>query len=257
MKVQSIIGLGTIAISLFFFSACSTDNYDGPETMFTGRLLVVNEPLHIYENPTQEESMFQLYQDGYDKHTAIYVHVNQNGEFSARLFNGEYKMIPVSQKYLWEWTGWENKKEDGSPDTIRFTLKGNKQMDIQVTPFFKFKNVSARIDGENVTADFQVEQLNSDYEVSTVYLMANVNRYFGKLSDLRKSTTKVSLDETMNLSIPLSSYYSDSYFKNNYRKYIFVRLAMLLKKQSGYYLYSDVYRVDIPDEVYQKFRPGE
>ena len=223
MKVQSIIGLGTIAISLFFFSACSTDNYDGPETMFTGRLLVGNEPLHIYENPTQEESMFQLYQDGYDKHTAIYVHVNQNG----------------------------------SPDTIRFTLKGNKQMDIQVTPFFKFKNVSARIDGENVTADFQVERLNSDYEVSTVYLMANVNRYFGKLSDLRKSTTKVSLDETMNLSIPLSSYYSDSYFKNNYRKYIFVRLAMLLKKQSGYYLYSDVYRVDIPDEVYQKFRPGE
>ena len=108
-----------------------------------------------------------------------------------------------------------------------------------------------------MTADFQVEQLNSDYEVSTVYLMANVNRYFGKLSDLRKSTTKVSLDETMNLSIPLSSYYSDSYFKNNYRKYIFVRLAMLLKKQSGYYLYSDVYRVDIPDEVYQKFRPGE
>ena len=194
MKVQSIIGLGIIAVSLFFFSACSTDNYDGPETMFTGRLLVGNEPLHVYENPTQEESMFQLYQDGYEKNDPISVFVGQDGTFSALLFDGEYRLTTRDGNGPWV----------NNHESVTVNLKGHTEVNLEVTPYFMISNEQLSVTGSAMNASFMINRIVPDAKISRVMLLLSKTQFADDVNNLYRQDFSDVVPGSVNLSADIS-----------------------------------------------------
>ena len=72
-------------------SSCGLDNYDAPESLLQGKIVYQGRPLGL--RSTSGAIQLQLYQDGYAKRDPIPVYVNQEGEFSAKLFEGDYKLV--------------------------------------------------------------------------------------------------------------------------------------------------------------------
>ena len=72
-------------------SSCGYDNFDEPETTFTGSVRYKGESLQL--RGTSGAVCVQLYQVGFPLKSPINVYVNQDGKFSARVFKGHYKLV--------------------------------------------------------------------------------------------------------------------------------------------------------------------
>ena len=80
------------AVFSIVFTSCEIDNFSAPESMLSGTVTYNGEAVGVRTNGTQLE----LWQDGYALDEKIAVHIAQDGTYSARLFNGEYKMVRLS-----------------------------------------------------------------------------------------------------------------------------------------------------------------
>ena len=134
-KIFSVLLLGAM-----MFTSCMKDNYDAPESMLTGRVMYNGEALQLRGN---EAVQLQLYQHGYAKHDPINVYVNQDGMYSASLFNGEYQMITKSGNGPWTSEG---------RDTINVTVAGNTVQDVEVTPYYLVRDAQMTLEGNKVNA---------------------------------------------------------------------------------------------------------
>ena len=125
--MKKIIYLAICALALTF-AACEYDNYDEPGSRFSGRILYNGEQLGFGYN----EVYIELWEQGnWQLKEAIRVNVNIDGTFSQVLFDGDYKMvIPKSARpFLVE------------QDTVLLKIRGSKEMDIEVTPYYTIENV--------------------------------------------------------------------------------------------------------------------
>lgn len=145
---------------LFLFGACKKDNRDAPDSVISGRVIVSNtkQPVGVATNGTQLE----LWQSGYDLYQKIPVYINHDGTFSARLFDGTYKLVRLSGA---PWAA-------NTSDTIVVNVKGSTSLDVPVDPFFT-------IGSENFTFN------KADTSITAVFSVA---RY-----DASKTSDKVSL----------------------------------------------------------------
>lgn len=126
----------TLCAFALVFTACEYDNYDEPSSHFHGRILYNGEPLGFGYN----ECYIELWEQGdWALKAAIRVNVNIDGTFSHVLFDGDYKMvIPSSVRPF--------KMEQ---DTVLVQLRGDQQMDLNVTPYFTIENVQYRYNESN------------------------------------------------------------------------------------------------------------
>src|SRR3990170_6488215 len=92
-----LLACGAIIIS------CKKDNYDEPSATLTGRLVYQGQPIGGLE---KEQVPFELYQFGFGKVGPIGSSFTQEGNFSALLFDGTYKLIvPNGQgPFMWKKT---------------------------------------------------------------------------------------------------------------------------------------------------------
>lgn len=163
LKINSIVYL----VVLFGLASCGIDNFDDPDTYFSGRVVYEGEPLQVRHG----EVSFQLWQPGYGDPGAIGVLVDQDGSFSARLFDGAYKLVFTDNAGPFRT---ETISEE-QLDTIFFTLEGDKTMDVEVTPYYTVRNAQFSLSGNTVQASCSVEQVITgeeakDVERVTLYL---------------------------------------------------------------------------------------
>ncbi|MFB6320554.1 DUF3823 domain-containing protein [Saccharicrinis sp. FJH54] len=249
-------------VSILFYN-CEVDNYAPPKAILQGKLMVGDKPLQ-----TQEGYMFELWQPQYTNPNKINVHINQDGEFNALLFDGYYEIIPGGESLNapWIWSGWENTTAEGIPDTIAFNLSGEKALEVQVIPYYEFKTISFSFEDNYLIAAVEIEKLVNDTDIPDgenatkvlgVALNIGLNVTYDPSSPIaskRGSVNRpVDISSPLELKIDMAKYYSSTYTASNYRKYLFARLSIKTNKSNDVLLFSNVIKVDIPDEVYNLY----
>ena len=141
-KICSVFILATLVLT-----SCRKDNYDEPESFIKGRVVYQGEPLQLRGN---EAVRLQLYQRGYEKHDPVDVFVNQNGEFSICIFDGQYQLITKAGNGPWTSEG---------RDTIEINLRGTAVQDVEVVPYYLVDNAQITRNGNQINASFDVNKI--------------------------------------------------------------------------------------------------
>ena len=148
MKLQLIIILGVLSSFLY---SCGLDNYDAPGSVLEGRLVYNGEPINVSYN----DVTFQLWEPGWQKKAEINVAVDQDGSYSALLFNANYKLIIPSNQGPFR----SKPNAESASDTILVNLSGNKVLDIEVEPYYMIRNPLFTAAGRVVTGTFKADKI--------------------------------------------------------------------------------------------------
>ena len=157
MKIKFII-LITAAASMLL-SACEYDNFTPPESTLSGKVVYQGKAVSVRNNGPQLE----LWQDWFALRDRIIVNFNQDGSFSAKVFNGKYKLVrgraeaPLLQQ---------------ATDTITVNVNGNTNIDIPVTPYFNITNETYTKSGNTISAKFVIDKVvpTANVELVRLYL---------------------------------------------------------------------------------------
>ena len=171
MKIIS--NIFSLVLLLVLFTGCGKDNYDAPESKLVGKVTYQGQALNL--RGTGEAIQLQLYQDGYEKHDPISVFVGQEGEFSALLFNGEYKLVTRDGNGPW------------------MNRNGHSEVNIEVTPYFMISNEQLAVSGTTMTASFTINQIVSTATINKVMLILSKTQFADDVNNVfRKDITEVS-----------------------------------------------------------------
>src|SRR5665648_85793 len=183
MKLKLMISLGVICT---FLASCGKDNYDEPGSKLEGKLIYNGEAINVSYN----DVTLQLWEPGWQKKAEINVAVDQDGSYSALLFNANYKLIiPSNQGPFMSKTN----AETGS-DTILVKLNGSQVLDIEVEPYYMIRNPLFTVAGRVVTGTFKAEQIISGTNAKNI---ERVNLYVNKTQfvDFRSNVNKIYKEE--------------------------------------------------------------
>jgi hypothetical protein len=161
-----------VILSIFIsFYSCKKDNYAPPGTFLKGALMYKGDSINVERNQVP----FQLYQYGFGKVGPISGTFEQNGSYSALLFNGNYKLIiPNGQgPFLWK------QDASGNVDSLAITLNGDQTVNLEVTPYYMVRNAQFSYSSSDsmVTATFKAEKIITD---STAKDIERVSLYINK-----------------------------------------------------------------------------
>lgn len=106
---------------VFTLTACEFDNFDEPASFLTGNVVYNGKPVGVRSGGTRLE----LWQYGYALRNKIDIEISQDGTFSARLFDGNYKLVRLSG------APWANQT-----DSIDVKVSGNTKLDVPVVPYY-------------------------------------------------------------------------------------------------------------------------
>jgi len=157
--MKTKIYLSAILALFTMFYGCEKDNFDPPASMLTGKVVYQNQPVGIRSSAAQLE----LWQYGFKLRNKIAIYIDQDGTYSAALFNGDYKLVRLAG------APWENQT-----DTINVTVKGSTVVDVPVVPYFILNNVNIQKGTGIITATLTVQK------VSTTKNLELVRLYLGK-----------------------------------------------------------------------------
>ncbi|WP_346239203.1 DUF3823 domain-containing protein [Niabella insulamsoli] len=160
MKMINIMKLLLAVGIMSSFYACEKDNYDAPASEFKGRIVYQGEPINVeYGQVT-----FELWQPGFGRNGSINVTIDQDGDFSSLLFNGDYKLVftPNQGPFYWR------RNSGGTVDTIAVNISGSKTMDIEVTPYYMIRNAQITNAAKVVTATCSLEKVITDANAKNV-----------------------------------------------------------------------------------------
>jgi hypothetical protein len=233
--MKTISNYSMLSLLVLVLGACSYDNYEAPGSMFEGNLVYAGTPLNL----DSRNVYMELWEPGWAKKSKIDIHVGQNGAFSALLFDGDYKlfirrnsvpfMAPVN--------------DQTNSDTIQVEIRGNKKMDISVTPYYLVKNASITNAGKTVNASFGIEKVITDANQKDV---ERVTLYINKVN-LVSADTKIgeaSLnggDITDPNDIQLTTQIPDM---TPAQPYVYARVGIKLAGVD-YLIYSEVVKLDL------------
>src|SRR5688572_1503803 len=144
MKNNSLFLLLIVAA----LAGCKKDNREPPKSVLSGVVVVdgTKQPVGIASNRVQLE----LWQSGYALFQKIPVYIDQDGSFSANLFNGQYKLVRLNGG------PWAN-----NSDTINVDINGAANVEVPVRPFFT-------VGTETITFNKADTSLTSTFNVSRV-----------------------------------------------------------------------------------------
>lgn len=140
--------------------SCENDNYEEPQSMLQGRIVYKGEALPMGYN----EVNFQLWEPGWQLRSPINVRVDQDGSFSAMLFDAQYKLViqPAQGPFR------TIKDATTQSDTMVVQLKGSKVLDIEVMPYYMIRNPQVTASGRSLTANFKLEKIINDVNARNV-----------------------------------------------------------------------------------------
>ena len=141
-------------------TSCEFDNYEEPKSTLQGRLVYKGEPINVSYNDVS----FQLWEPGWQKKTPINVAVDQDGSYSAVIFNASYKLI--IQSFQGPFKSVTN--DVTKSDTILVNVKGNQTLDIEVLPYYMIRNPQLTGSSGKTTATFQLEKIITGLDAKDV-----------------------------------------------------------------------------------------
>ncbi len=194
-------------------SGCEKDNRTEPKSVLKGRVVFEGQPVGVRSNGVQLE----LWQKGYQLFTKIPVHINQDGTFSASLFDGNYKLVRLRGNGPWT----------DNTDSIDVELKGSKEIDVPVNPYFVFKNEAYSKGEGKVSATFNIQQIAAGQTLERVNLyigttmIVDPNNNVGNAQEVAANLTDLSKPVTLTVNIPAA---------HASRAYIYARIGV---KTSG------------------------
>jgi Protein of unknown function (DUF3823) N-terminal domain/Domain of unknown function (DUF3823_C) len=154
-----------ISLLIIFIFSCKKDNAKEPGSFLTGHLVYQGDTIQVERNQVP----FQIYQYGFGKTGAINGTFEQDGSYSAVLFDGDYKLIiPTGQGPF---------VSSAASDSLSITLKGSQSVDIDVTPYYMIRNAQITASAGNVSATFKAEKIITD---STAKDIERVSLYVNK-----------------------------------------------------------------------------
>jgi hypothetical protein len=245
MKLKShYILLATISVILF---ACSLDNYSAPGFSFTGRIVYQGVPIDVQNsagsNIDNANIYFYLYEPGWKKTgMPIKTVVSQDGSFSSLLFADTYKLVMPAGvgPYM------------ASSDTTTIVIKGNKTMDIEVTPYYMIQSPVFSMSADStVSAVFNLQQIITDANAKTVqavYLYINrllITDGSNNIASVQMNGTDIVNMNGINLSAKMPSLASLGLGISTKQTYIFARIGLQITGVSGM-LFSPVQKITIP-----------
>src|SRR5699024_6808221 len=178
---------------------------------------------------------FELWQSGFGKMTPIEVTVDQDGSYSAVLFNGDYKLvIPRGQGPFISMIG---------SDSLLVELQGDMTVDIEVKPFYTIENPQFSIADSTVTASCALQQVITGENAKSV---AHVALYISETQFVNSGTNVAS--QTINASdiedmshIPLEVQVPELIPKQNY---VYARIGVKFQDVEDM-LFSAVKKIQI------------
>jgi len=188
------------AIIAVLFSACKKDNYDAPEADFTGRIVYKGEPINVQYGQVN----FELWQSGFGNYSALNVNVNQEGSYSAKLFDGNYKLVfSVNQgPFLWK------KNTAGKQDSIAVNISGSKTMDIEVMPYYMIRGATLTTAAGKVNGFCKLEKIITDVnakDIERVSLYLNKTQFVDGGNNIAlQDLTGAALADVNNLNMSVS-----------------------------------------------------
>jgi len=181
-----------VVILLALLSSCGFDNFDEPTSTLVGKITYNGTPLNI--RGTGEAVRLQLFQDGFDKRDASEMFVGQDGTFSAKLFDGQYKMVTRDGNGPWV----------NSRDTTIVNVKGTTEISLEVTPFFMISGESISISGATMNGAFTINQVVSTAQIDKAMLILSKTQFADDVNNVfRKDFTEISTG-SVNLSADIS-----------------------------------------------------
>jgi hypothetical protein len=171
---------------------CKKDNYEAPESMFTGKVVYEGQAIGVRTNEVQLE----LWQHGYSLFTKIPVFVAPDGTFSARLFDGDYKLTMLLGSGPWL----------NRTDSIDVKVQGNTIVDFPVTPYSFVRSATYQRNGSTITATANVQTVSQanalesvNFYVFSTALVDNVNKTTevivpaASIANLSAATTNITI----------------------------------------------------------------
>lgn len=172
----SIYSLFIVALAVFT-TACSMDNYVAPSTDFKGRIVYKGEPINVEANQVR----FQLWEPGWGKLAPIDVAVSQEGNYSALLFTGKYKMIfPKGEGPFMT-----NIINQTVKDTLYVDLASSQNLDFEVLPYYMIRNATFSKGESKVIASCKIDKIITDANAKNI---ERVSLYINKTQFVSGST---------------------------------------------------------------------
>jgi hypothetical protein len=117
----------TLLLLIILINGCEFDNYDPPTSTIKGNVTHNGSNVNVRSGGTELE----LWQYGYALRQKIQVYIAQDGTFSARVFDGNYKLVRLNGG------PWQNQS-----DSISVTVKGSAAVEVPVVPYFTISNAN-------------------------------------------------------------------------------------------------------------------
>lgn len=155
MKFKNIL-YGAFLSLLIALSGCEKDNYSAPKSQLTGNIQFDGKNVGLRSNGVQLE----LWQHNYALFNKIPVFVDQDGSFSAQLFDGEYKLTLVRGNGPWV----------DNTDSLTVQVKGATQVNVPVDLYYGIQQESFQKEGEGVLASVSLKRGAGQRNVETVKL---------------------------------------------------------------------------------------
>lgn len=208
--------IALLGIAALLHSCNEIDNFDEPDTLLTGHVGYQGDSIYLGNNEVE----FQLWQSGFGKLTPLGVRLDQDGSFSARLFNGHYKLVFVKGQGPFR----TNSVNDQQLDTISFDLKGDQQMAIEVLPYFMVRNTSFQKTTNSIGGSCSLEQIITDADakaVERVTMYVNETQFVsdnGNFNDARADADISDLN-SLNMTVELPEHLIS-------KPYVFARIGV-------------------------------
>lgn len=135
---------------------CTKDNYQPPKSQLTGKVVYNGQAIGLRSNGVQLE----LWQHGFSFFTKIPVYVDQDGSYSALLFDGKYKL--TRQNGVGPWVN--------NTDSIDVQVSGSTIVDVPVTPYSFVKSATYQKNGTAVTGTASIETVTTTNPLESVRL---------------------------------------------------------------------------------------
>jgi len=216
MKYKISLSIGILVI---LFGACKKDNREPPKSWLTGRVVYQNQQLGVRSNGVQLE----LWQPGYAIFSKIPVYVDQDGSFSANLFDGEYKLTRLKGNGPWA----------DNTDTINVSVRGTTTVDVPVDPYFVIKNETFTKSGSNINTSFTLQRVNTSRTLEAVRLYIGqtiITDQNNNAGNAQKAASAVDITQPVTLTAAIPSSLAN-------KDYVFVRVGVKTNGV-GEWLYS-------------------
>jgi len=196
-------------IPAILLAGCKKDNLKAPASTITGTIVFNKQALGLRSNGVQLE----LWQHGFQLFSKIPVYIQQDGTFSATVFDGNYKLTLLKGNGPWA----------DKADSIDVNVNGSAQVELSVDPYFIIGSESFQKSGTNITSSFNLQRVNTSkaLELVRIYIgptnITDQNNNSGTAQKAASVITDLSQPVTLSIPIPASLAAKD---------YVFVRVGV-------------------------------